>query len=110
SRWPSEMACSLHVRQKTTEKTDSNSLEFLIRNNWNAIMTIETKLDLNEDTLDHLQTLIRINIDSCDGLKESAEQIEDQTVAGVFRELARERMQLAKELQIYCEWNGEEPR
>lgn len=69
-------------------------------------MAIETKLDLNEETIDHLQSLIRINIDSYEGFKESAEQIEDSDVAVVFHELAQERAQLAKELQIYCEWNG----
>ncbi|QDU80044.1 hypothetical protein Pla110_17660 [Polystyrenella longa] len=73
-------------------------------------MGLETKLDLNEETIDHLQDLICANIDAHEGLKESAEKISDSSVASTFREIAQERTQLAKELQIYCEWNGEQAR
>ncbi|MEZ6046445.1 MAG: PA2169 family four-helix-bundle protein [Planctomycetaceae bacterium] len=73
-------------------------------------MALETKLDLNPETIEHIQDLICINIDAYDGLKESAELIADQRVATVFRELAQERSQIAKELQTYCEWNGEQAR
>jgi uncharacterized protein (TIGR02284 family) len=46
---------------------------------------------LTDDTIDHLQDLIKINIDSCQGLQQSAETIESDSIAGVFRQIARER-------------------
>ncbi len=71
-------------------------------------MALETKSTLNEKTVTKLQRLIRANIDAYDGFKESAELIDDPTVASIFRELAAERSEMASELQTYVEWNGEE--
>lgn len=71
-------------------------------------MSLETKLTLNDTTVAKLQTLIRANIDSYDGLRESAEQIDDALVAELFRELAAERSTLAAELQDYVTWNSEQ--
>lgn len=71
-------------------------------------MTLETKHDLSETTVTKIQSLIRANIDSYDGFRESAEEIEDTAVACLFRELAAERSAMATELQSFVQWNGEE--
>ena len=71
-------------------------------------MSLETKANLKPETVTKLQDLIRINIDAYDGLRESAEEINDPSIATLFRELAQERSKLATELQDYVEWNGEE--
>jgi uncharacterized protein (TIGR02284 family) len=72
-------------------------------------MSIETKGTLTEETIKKLQQLIRVNIDSYDGFRESAVEIEDAALAELFRDLADDRSQMATELQDYVEWNGEEP-
>ena len=71
-------------------------------------MSLETKQSLNEATVKKLQKLIRANIDSYDGFRESAEELSDKKLATLFREIANERSALATELQNYVEWNGEE--
>ena len=71
-------------------------------------MSLETKLNLNESTISGLQKLIRYNIDSFDGFRDAAEDVEDAKIAALFRELAAERSELATELQTYVEYNGEE--
>ena len=70
-------------------------------------MSLETKYDLNEETIEHLQTLIRYNIDAYDGFRKSAEEIENPHLASLFRDLAQERSAMATELQEYVEWNNE---
>lgn len=72
-------------------------------------MSLETKLNLNDSTITKLQTLIRANIDSYDGFRESADQIDDAQVADLFREMAASRSTLAAELQDYVAWNDEDP-
>ena len=72
-------------------------------------MPIETKYELSEKTIDKLQELVRINIDSDQGFSEAAEQIEDLTVASLFRELGSQRAQNSAQLQEYVAWNGEKP-
>ena len=71
-------------------------------------MSLESKVALKPETVGKLQNLIGLNIDSYDGLTESAEEINDPSIAKLFRELADERSTLATELQDYVEWNGEE--
>ena len=58
--------------------------------------------------MDKLQDLIRANIDAYDGLRESAEEIDDPSIATLFREIVNERSNLAAELQDCVAWNGEE--
>lgn len=70
-------------------------------------MSLETKYDLNEETIEKLQTLIRYNIDAYDGFRKSAEEIENPHLASLFRDLAQERSAMATELQEYVEWNNE---
>ena len=71
-------------------------------------MTLETKETLDQETLDGLQKLIRYNIDSSKGFKESAEEIDNASIATMFRELADQRCAIATELQQHVQWNGEE--
>ncbi|MEW4487420.1 PA2169 family four-helix-bundle protein [Thalassoglobus sp. JC818] len=73
-------------------------------------MAVETKWDLNDKTVEKLQTLIRYNLDSYDGFRECAEEVNDRRLAQLFRELAEERMQNAEVLQTHVEWNGEDAR
>ena len=50
-------------------------------------MSLETKIDLNETTLEKLQKLIRANIDSYNGFHESAEELKDERLATLFRSI-----------------------
>lgn len=70
-------------------------------------MALETKHDLNDSTVEKLQKLIQCNVDSSDGFREAAEEISDSRVAGLFREMASQRSNLADQLKTYVEWNGE---
>lgn len=70
-------------------------------------MNSETKYDLNQETLDKVQQLIQVNIDSEDGFREAAKQIDDVTLASLFTELGSQRGQNAADLQQFVEWNGE---
>ncbi|WP_339742432.1 PA2169 family four-helix-bundle protein [uncultured Rubinisphaera sp.] len=71
-------------------------------------MALETKHDLKEKTVEKLQKLIRANIDSYDGFREAAEEIDDKNLSALFSQIAHDRSSLATELQNYVEWNGEE--
>ena len=71
-------------------------------------MSLETKTTLYDETIEKVQKLIRANIDAHDGFTECAAEIDDPSVAKLFRDLANERFELATELQTYVEWNGEE--
>ena len=73
-------------------------------------MSAETKTSLSQDTIDRLQQLIRMNIDSEKGFDDAAKQIEDRRIADLFTELAGQRSQHATELQDYVQWNGESPQ
>lgn len=71
-------------------------------------MPIETHHNLREETIEKLQTLIRYNIDAYDGFQKGAESIDNPNLASLFRDLAKERAAMARELQEYVEWNDEE--
>ncbi len=71
-------------------------------------MSLETKFNLSEETIEKLQTLIRYNIDAYDGFQKCAEEIKSPHLASLFRDLAHERSAMATELQEYVEWNNEE--
>lgn len=72
-------------------------------------MTTETKANLTEETIEKLHDLVRINIDSRQGLLEAAEAIKDKGVADVFRKVAGDRSTFADELKLYVAWNEETP-
>ncbi|WP_235908679.1 PA2169 family four-helix-bundle protein [Roseiconus nitratireducens] len=63
---------------------------------------------MNEETVDKLQKLIRANIDSYDGFKESAEEVSDGSLKALFKQAAEERSAMATELQNYVQLNGKE--
>jgi len=71
-------------------------------------MSLETKTDLNEATINKLQKLIRANIDSYNGFHESAEEIDDAKLKVLFKDLGDERSAMATELQKFVEFNGED--
>lgn len=73
-------------------------------------MALETKLNLEPETLAALQELIRMNVDSRDGFRYAAEKVDDLTLQETFWRLADERDAQADELCHYVEWNCEEPR
>ncbi|QEG24852.1 PA2169 family four-helix-bundle protein [Mariniblastus fucicola] len=72
-------------------------------------MSLETKTNLDESTVSGIQKLIRYNIDSANGFREAAEDIETDSIASLFRDLAVERKDLAAELQTHVQFNGENP-
>jgi uncharacterized protein (TIGR02284 family) len=71
-------------------------------------MSLETKTDLNDQTITKLQKLIKANIDSYNGFHESAEEIDDAKVTALFKGLGDERSAMATELQSFVEFNGAE--
>lgn len=73
-------------------------------------MSTETKLNLSRETLDKLQELIQVNIDSRDGFNEAAAQLDDMTISSMFRQFSAEREQQAAELRTLVAANREEPQ
>ena len=71
-------------------------------------MSLETKTDLNDSTIEGLQKLIRYNIDSCKGYQESAEKVNDLAAQTLFENIADQRSSFAETLQQYVTVNGEE--
>lgn len=71
---------------------------------------LPTKDHLSSETIDGLQELIEINLDSSKGLEAAAEKVENPRVASVFRSLAPERRQFATELQDFVRLNNIEPK
>lgn len=72
-------------------------------------MALESKAALRQETIDALQELIQTNIDSRDGLRYSAEKLDDLTIASFFEELAEERQRQADELSRFVQYSGESP-
>lgn len=67
--------------------------------------------NLTQKSIDWLQSLIQINIDSRDGFKEASENLKDSnpTLANRFCQLASAREAQANELQAMVASNAEEP-
>ena len=72
-------------------------------------MSLETKTNLDDSTIEGLQKLIRYNIDACKGYRESAEQVKDKFAQELFVKIADQRSDFADTLQQYVAFNGEEP-
>lgn len=70
---------------------------------------METKLNLNKETIEGLQDLIAVNIDSAKGYKAAAEKVDNDSLSTLFGDFAKERERHAKALQSFVSWNGEEP-
>ena len=72
-------------------------------------MTLETKDRLEKQTIDAIQELIEINIDSCNGFKQAAESTSDAPLTMLFQELAKQRFSQAAKLQELTLRNDEDP-
>ena len=70
---------------------------------------METKLTLRDDTVDALQDLIEVNIDSASCLEEAADAVDDDSLTQFFTHIATHRRAHASELQSYVAANREEP-
>jgi uncharacterized protein (TIGR02284 family) len=70
---------------------------------------LETKNNLNDDTIKEVQQLIEINIDSGKGFSEAAKKIENSAVARYFRECGSRREGYASELQQHVARSGTKP-
>ncbi|MEQ8835788.1 MAG: PA2169 family four-helix-bundle protein, partial [Lacipirellulaceae bacterium] len=64
--------------------------------------------NLTEETVEHLQQLIQVNIDSREGFEEAAEAIDDPKVQKLFRRLESERAANVEELKQIVEFSGVE--
>lgn len=66
---------------------------------------------LSQKSIEWLQSLTQINIDSRDGFKEAADNLQDSnpTLAGRFRQWSSARDQQAHELQMMVASNAESP-
>ena len=71
-------------------------------------MSLETKTNLDDSTIEGLQKLIRYNIDSVKGYRESAEKVNDKFAKELFLKIADQRSGFADTLQQYVAVNGEE--
>lgn len=70
---------------------------------------METITNMNKDTIDGIQDLISINIDSSKGFTAAAEHIENEQIASYFRDCGKERLRFANELQVATALNDEKP-
>lgn len=68
-------------------------------------------MKLPQKSIDWLQDLIQINIDSRDGFKDAADQLKDKhsNLESLFRTLSGERSAQARELQALVAANSERP-
>lgn len=71
---------------------------------------LETPDRLTKETIDGLQDLIQINLDSSKGLEAAADRIENERLSRLFRTMAPERRQFAAELRDYVALNNVEPQ
>jgi len=69
------------------------------------------KNNLSDKSIDWLQGLIEINLDSSKGFAEAADKLEkdDRGIEAMFRNLSRERAAQAQELQAMVAANQEKP-
>ena len=63
---------------------------------------------MTEKTVEQLQDLIRINIDSCRGFEQAAETIESRSIANLFGQMAKDRRGHADQLRRLVELTDEE--
>lgn len=70
---------------------------------------MESVTNLDRRTLEGLQDLIEINIDSSKGFESAAEKIDNHDIANYFRRVGMRRNEFARELQEVVAVNGEPP-
>lgn len=71
---------------------------------------METKLNLNNETISALEELAQINIDSHNILKEASAAIASGPLAALLRRVANTRTAHAEELNSYLRANAETPQ
>lgn len=72
----------------------------------------QAKCNLPQTSIDYLQDLISVNIDSRDGFREAVANLENEKASylvGLFSKLAQQRDAQAQELQTLVSCNAEEP-
>lgn len=70
---------------------------------------METKMNLKEETVDKLQDLISMNIDSAKGYAVAAEKVNHSQLTSLFRAFSQERERHAETLQRYVSYQGTSP-
>lgn len=70
-------------------------------------MALETKADLNKDTIEGVEQLVQMNVDSADGFEYVAKNINSDLLKISFEEICQERRQQADELAKYLSINDE---
>ncbi|MFW5653746.1 MAG: PA2169 family four-helix-bundle protein [Planctomycetota bacterium] len=63
---------------------------------------------LRKETVDDLQDLIRVNIDSAKGFEHAADEVRDPSLESFFRDCASQRQRFASELRQHVHMNDEE--
>ena len=63
--------------------------------------------ELSADVVDNIQKLHQANIDSVEGFREAAEQLDDAKLASEFRNWSEQRHRQAEELAEIAQRNGE---
>ncbi|WP_417849555.1 PA2169 family four-helix-bundle protein [Thalassoglobus sp.] len=70
-------------------------------------MALETKADLNKNTIEGLEQLVQMNIDSADGFDYAAKNINSGVLKVAFKEIGQQRREQADELATYLTINDE---
>lgn len=73
-------------------------------------MTLQSNLTLDDRTLSILQELTQVNLDSRDGFREAAGNMEEASLVELFQDIARERENQAAELSALVSSCGESPQ
>ncbi len=71
---------------------------------------METVNNLQKNTIEGLQDLISINIDSAEGFAKAAENIENKDISAYFRRCGARRSGFANELKRVVNYNGEDAK
>ena len=66
---------------------------------------METITNLDKETLKGVKSIIELNIDSSEGFKSAAEKIENNDIAGYFRQCSARRGQFAEQLKRVVDLN-----
>ena len=69
---------------------------------------MESTTQMESQTIEALQNLIKINIDSAKGFQHAADQIEDPKLKTLFQSLAQQRSHFADQLRGYVRMNDHE--
>ena len=73
-------------------------------------MTVHTSVVLDKSTTSMVQDLIQINLDSRDGLREAANNMNNESVVELFQDIARDRETQAAELSQLISANCKVPQ